>query len=381
MKIGLFTDAYFPIISGVALSVDILAKGLRKRGHEVYIMTNNHDKAVPMDHVLRLGGHKLPMKAMDEFRVGAISRKKIKEITDLNLDIIHCHSEFTMGHLGRKAARKMGIPVVHTYHTMLEEYVHFISKTLAWPLKVGAKYFSRNFANKADCVIFPTVKVQRAFLRYGFKKGSVIIPTGIELTPFLTGEPDLALRKELGFEDGDFITMFLGRVSREKSLKELIDQFAKIKDKKVKLLMVGDGPDRKDFEEQATKLGIRDRLVFTGMIPPKEVPKYYKLADLFLNYSMSETQGLTYIEALSSGVPILVRYDSNLEGVVEEGVNGYTFNTNEEFQILFKTIYENPKIMTNLKRNAQKGMEKYSSEEYARRIEEVYLSCNLKRSD
>ena len=146
MKIGLFTDAYFPIISGVSLSVDILAKKLREKGHEVYIICGEHERAVEDPYVIRIKGYKYPMKGMREYRFTAITRKLIKNIASYHFDLVHCHTEFTMGRIGRRVGRKLHVPVVHTYHTMYEEYVHFVSKTLAGPLRFLAKWYSRKFA-------------------------------------------------------------------------------------------------------------------------------------------------------------------------------------------------------------------------------------------
>ena len=112
--IGLFTDAYFPIIGGVSVSVRTLRDELVKLGHEVFVITNNHDDALEEKNVVRAGGHKLPMKAMGEFRVGKVTKTKVKEISDLNLDIIHCHTEFTMGRLGRRVAKKNHIPICYS---------------------------------------------------------------------------------------------------------------------------------------------------------------------------------------------------------------------------------------------------------------------------
>lgn len=372
MRIGLFTDAYFPIVSGVSLSVDNLANELIKRGHEVYVITNHHEHATPQPYVLRLGGYKLPMKGMHEYRVSKVTRKKVKEVLALGLDIIHCHTEFTMGRLGRRAARIAGIPVVHTYHTMYEDYVHFISKTLAYPLRIVSKYYSRSFANSADHVIFPTIKVKRTFDRYGFTKKGEIIPTGITLQEFLEAPVDSALRTNLGFTKDDIVLLFLGRMSREKSIDVLAREFAKIQDKRVKLLMVGDGPDRGHVEHILEKSGVMDRVVFTGMVRPHEVHQYYKIADLFVNFSVTETQGLTYIESLAAKTPLLVRYDDNLEGVVLPGVNGFTFQSNEEFHSLIQTIISNQDVFDTIKANADHDIQRFSAATYAEKVEAIY---------
>jgi 1,2-diacylglycerol 3-alpha-glucosyltransferase len=378
MKIGLFTDAYYPIISGVSLSVHTLANELIKLGHDVTIITNDHEHAETEKQVLRLGGYRLPMKGLKEYRIGKVTRRKIREIAALNLDIIHCHTEFTMGRLGRKAARKFNIPVVHTYHTMYEDYVHFISKTLVVPLRIASKYYSRSFANSSDAVIFPTIKVKRTFERYGYKKSGHIIPTGIYLEQFrkinYSNHELQVKRQELGFKDDDFVCLFLGRLSREKSIEDLICEFAKIDNNKVYLLLVGGGPDQDLFKQNAEKCGIADRVVFTGMVQPRDVGFYYHLADLFVNFSTTETQGLTYIEALSSGLPLLVKYDDNLEGVVSNGINGFTFDTNDEFASLFQKIYKDSILYNKLQHNANKTMAKFSAQQYAINVAEVYKS-------
>lgn len=376
MRIGLFTDAYFPIIGGVSVSVRTLRDELEKLGHSVYIITNNHDDSVEEHHVIRAGGHKLPMKVMGEFRVGKVTKAKVKEIGKLNLDIVHCHTEFTMGRLGRKVAKKYNLPIVHTYHTMYEDYIHFISKLFARPLRAISKRFSRNFANSVDEVVFPTIKVQKTFDNYGYKKASHIVPTGIYLERFSTSNFNqydiIQLKEKLCLRHDDFVMLFLGRISREKSIEELLRQFAKIKMDKVKLLIVGGGPDSELFKNIVKELGIESKTIFTGMIDPNDVAKYYHLADLFVNFSMTETQGLTYYEALASGVPLIVKYDDNLEGVIIDGVNGFSFNDNNDFVGLVEKVIVDSKLQQKLAKNSCSSVEKFSAVNYAKSIEAIY---------
>ncbi|MBN2604789.1 MAG: glycosyltransferase family 4 protein [Bacilli bacterium] len=378
MRIGLFTDAYYPIISGVSISVDALSKELTKLGHEVFIITNDHDHANIDDHVIRFEGKRLPMKGLHEYRIGKVTNKKVNDIGNLQLDLVHCHTEFTMGRLGRRAAKKFHIPVVHTYHTMYEDYVHFVTKMFALPLRFLAKKYSKWFANSADEVIFPTIKVKNTFDRYGFDKSSHIIPTGIYLEKFrrinYKNNDLLVLSQKLGIEQDDFVLLYLGRMSREKSIDSLICKFAKIseKNKKVKLLLVGGGPDQEYFEEKVNELGMNDSVIFTGMVFPTEVGSYYQIADLFVNFSVTETQGLTYIEALASGLPLLVKYDDNLEGVIENGGNGFSFKDEANFVTLFNKIYSNKVLFNEITNNASRGIEKFSAESYAINVLKIY---------
>jgi 1,2-diacylglycerol 3-alpha-glucosyltransferase len=376
MRIGLFTDAYAPIISGVSISLDILSKELTKLGHEVFVITNKHENAIIVDNILRLGGYKIPMKGMREYRIGKVTNKKVREVRELNLDIVHCHTEFTMGRLGRRVAKKNNIPLVHTYHTMYEDYVHFISKSLVGPLRLISKTYSKSFANSADEVVFPTIKVKRTFDRYGYKKNSHIIPTGIYLEDFnkdkFKKEDISKLREELKIDPNDFIMLFLGRMSREKSVQDLLCQFSKIKNENVKLLLVGGGPDIKYFRNICKKQNIEDKVIFVGMVSPNDVGLYYQLGDLFVNFSVTETQGLTYYEALASGLPVLVKYDDNLEGLVENGYNGYSFTDNDDFVRLFEKIIDDKILFNQISNNSSKAIQKFSAENYAKNIEKIY---------
>lgn len=376
MRVGIFTDSYEPIISGVTVSIKVLEQELRKLGHEVYIVTNEHDNAKDDKYVIRIPGLKLPMKGLKEYRVGKVTKSKVKHVGSLNFDIIHCHTEFTVGRLGRCIARKYNIPLVHTYHTMYEEYVHFVSKTFARSLRFLSKRYFRSFANSADNVIFPTKKVQDRFHEYGYKKDSVIIPTGIYLERFrrinFKQSELIDIRHKYGLNKEDFVLLFLGRISREKSLEDLIRNFSKIGKPNVKLLIVGGGPDEKYFKHIVKELSLESNVVFTGMISREDVPVFYHVSDLFGNFSMTETQGLTYCESLAAGCPVLVKYDKNLDGVVENGVNGYTFNTDEEFLSTFNMIYDNPIVLNKIKAKATHGIERFSGKTYGLRVEQLY---------
>ncbi len=376
MRIGLFTDAYFPIIGGVSVSIRTLRDELEKLGHTVFIITNDHEKSVEENNVIRVIGRKLPMKVMDEFRVGSNKRKDINRIGSLNLDIVHCHTEFKMGILGRRVAKRYNLPLVHTYHTMYEDYIHFITKMFAKPLRFLSKKYSKHFANRADKVIFPTIKVQRTFLDYGYKKESVIVPTGIYLNRFdkqnYPQNEVIMLKEKLGIRHDEFVLLFLGRISREKSIETLIREVAKIKMDKVKLLIVGGGPDSDFFKKVAEEEGISDKVIFTGMINPREVGLYYQVADLFTNFSMSETQGLTYYEALASCVPLLVKYDDNLEEVINQGENGYSFIDDDEFVGLAEKIITDKEVYTHIMSKSCESVEKFSARNYALSVEEIY---------
>lgn len=377
MRIGLFTDTYDPIVSGVVVSLKILKAELEKLGHDVLVFTYEHPMASEDKTIVRFKGHGLPMKSLKEYKISKVTNKLIKEVMKYDLDIVHCHTEFTMGRLGRRAGKKMGIPVVHTYHTMYEDYCHHVTKMFARPLRFASKIYSRRFANSADRVIFPTVKVKKTFDRYGFVKPSVIIPTGIYLDRFrkinFKKKDILALREQYGIKKSDFVWLFLGRLSREKNVSELIKEFSKLNlPKDHKLLIVGGGPDKDIFVKQSEKYNIKESVIFTGMISPNDVPIYYQLGDLFVNFSDTETQGLTFIEALASGLPVLAKYDDNLEGVIVDHFNGLTFNLNSEFKDKYYELVSNKVKFNEITTNASRAIDKFSAQNFAKNVEMVY---------
>jgi len=378
MKIGLFSDSYRPSISGVVISVDTLAKEFMKQGHEVIVITNEHDYAEDEKNVIRYKGARLPMKGLKEYRIHKVTKKKVHEIGKLELDIIHCHTEFTIGRLGRKVARMYNIPVVHTYHTMYEDYIHFVTKLFYYPLRWIAKKYSKKFASSVDEVIFPTVKVKDKFDEYGFRKNSHIIPTGIYLDRFNIETYDdtkiSSFKNEYKIDDTKLNLLFLGRMSREKSVDVLLKEYKKLslKHDDIHLLLVGGGPDLEYFKTLSTGLDLDDRVTFTGMVSPDVVGCFYHLGDIFVNFSTTETQGLTYIEALAANLPIIVKYDTNLEGVIFEGVNGYSFNNDNEFIPLIEKLKEDKNLVEKLALNARATADDFSALNYANKVLNIY---------
>ena len=380
MRIGIFTDAYYPIISGVSMSIDILTTELRKLNHEVVIITFEGKNAVPDDFIVRFKGKALPMNGLKDYKIAKVRKKNIKDLENLNLDIVHVHTEFTMGRIGRKYARKYNVPLVYTYHTMYEEYVHFVSPLFKGVSKRIIRKYCNSFIKSVDQAIFPTIKVKNKFDSFGYNGTPKIIPTGIYLERFrkinFLKKDVSELRDSLGIKPDETVLVFLGRISREKSLDVLITKFSELSkvNNKVKLLVVGGGPDMENFKILIQNLNIEDKVIFTGMVSPKVVALYYQAGDIFVNFSTTETQGLTYIEALASGVPLLVKYDDNLEDVIINGQNGYSFTDDNEFIPLFNKMTSNRLVFDELTNNTTKTIKKFSAENFAKNILETYKS-------
>ncbi len=378
MNIGLFTDTYYPELNGVANSVYLLKKELEKKGHNVYVITTKSPEA-PMNEK---GVFRVPSKAcsfVPERRIGLMYHPKIAlKIHKMKLDIIHTNTEFAIGMFGRIMAKELFVPVVHTYHTIYEDYTHYIKKYISKEdrAKKFAQMYSKFSVRGAEELIVPTEKVAELMERYGVRPDINVIPTGIDLSRFGvrdTIEQKEKLKQTLGIPKDNKVVLYLGRVSQEKNIDEVMKYLDAYMShyKNVTFLIVGDGPYRTVLEKNAKTLTHRKQIVFAGAKPWDEITHYYQLADVFVSASTSETQGLTYIEALASGVPIVARRDRCLEDVLLQGENGYTFEDESTF------IYGIDNVLWNVdgidySKNAIDSVEKFSTEKFAAKVENIY---------
>ena len=391
MRIGLFTDQYYPQISGVVTSIKMLYEGLEALGHECFIFTSfdeafENEPELKSKKVINFPGRPYPIKVVKDYRYTLTHKKFVKVVKEYNLDIIHVHTEFNIAKIAKVASKKLGIPVVHTFHTSWKDYIKYIFPRLdkvchgflVWLLR---KLFTKPISKVSLIEILPTKKVRNDLKVYGMKAPTRIVPTGIELSRFdknnFTKEQIADLKAKLGIKETDFVFMYVGRTSKEKDIPVIMDGFkaAFNNDPNIKLLVVGGGPYLGEIQDHAKKIDIMDQTIFTDLVPWTEVPMYYQIGDIFCNASQSETQGLTYIEALSSEIPVLVRKDECIEEVITHEYNGYTFETHEELVYYMKKVVENKEVLDTLRINTLESVKKYSKEEFTNNILEVYVEA------
>lgn len=339
MRVGLFTDTYFPQVSGVATSIRTLKEELEKEGHEVYIFTttDKHVKRFEDPTIIRLPS--VPFVSFTDRRVvyrGLISSYKIAK--EYHLDIIHTQTEFSLGLLGKMVGKALRIPVVHTYHTQYEDYVSYIANgKIIRPSMV--KPLLRGYLKDLDGVICPSRIVLNLLEGYEVTIPKRVIPTGIALENYvredIKKEDVAALRKELAISDDETMLLSLSRVSYEKNIQAIIHQLPAVlsENSRIKLVIVGDGPYLQALKELAVSLGVEDHVVFTGMIAHDQVGLYYKACDFFISASTSETQGLTYIESLASGKPIIAHGNPYLDDLITDKMFGTLYYAESELSM------------------------------------------------
>lgn len=382
MRIGIFTDTYPPHINGVATSVSMLERALRKKGHTVYIVTVNPDNLsynFENDNIIRIPG--IPTGIYDYRLSGIYPIKAANKVRKLNLDIIHSHTEFGIGIFARIMAKQLDIPLVHTYHTMYEDYIHYITK--GYFDKSGKKiveHLTKFYCEKtASELIVPTKKTYDLMKeKYKFDCNVHIIPTGIEIEKFYKENVDQKkvqeLKKKLDIAKDDFVILYVGRIASEKSIDVLINNQVQIvkKNKKCKLIIVGNGPDLESLEELSEKLKMDKYIIFVGKVPWNEVGLYYNMADVFTTASHTETQGLTVIEAMAASIPVVALDDEAFNTIVINDLNGYLFKDNKDYCNYMEKLMNDSKKRIKMGKQARLSSDPYSSKYYAERVLDVY---------
>ena len=376
MKILLTSDWFFPAVNGVVTSVVNLRKGLEARGHEVRILTLSQTAhSYTEDQVTYIGSVSAGM-IYPGARMRAVSGSKwIRELVEWKPDIVHSNCEFSTFWMAKRIAAQLEIPLVHTYHTIYEDYLHYISQRGIWGRQMVSR-LSCWIAGQTDCMIAPTEKVRQLLVGYGIAKPLYVIPTGIEQACFSERrrvEERSLVRREWNIGEDCTLLVFVGRLAKEKKCEELVDAMKRFRGRAVMLLMVGDGPCRDELEQQVRGLGLENQIIFTGMVPPSMVSRYYHAGDLFVSASTSETQGLTYLEALSAGLPMLCRADFCLQNVLFDGKNGWQYQTQEDFQDCLEMFLRSEMSKEQMRKNALEVGRHFSIPVFSKMTEKMYL--------
>jgi 1,2-diacylglycerol 3-alpha-glucosyltransferase len=365
-------------MNGVITSINTLYRELEARGHKVFIFTtSNPNYKEPSPNIFKLPS--MPFVFFPAYRVALFYPPKlIFNMRKFNLDIVHTQTEFSVGMFGKFVSEFLKIPMIHTYHTMYEDYLHYVFHGNLITPKVAQK-FSKLFCNRAQMVIAPTYKTKKILTNYGVTKPIEVIPTGIKLDIFTNTNDTVIktinnIRYKLNISKDSFIMLFLGRVAQEKSIDVIINQMHTIINKipNAKLLIVGTGLYLDTLKQLVCKLKLENIIIFVGEVPWEDVNLYYKLADVFITASTSETQGLTYIEAIASGVPVVARNDDSIKDIIINHVSGYLFEDPNEIPNIIFSIKNNTLLKNKIINNALKCIDKYSDKRFALDIESTY---------
>ena len=374
LTVGMFSDSYLPEQNGVAASVVVAARALRRRGHRVIVVAPAHGAAVDEDpDVFRFHSASFPF--YPQLRMAfPLPAKLLTSLPHMPFDVIHCHSFFFVGCLGAYLAQRRGTPLVFTYHTRFTKYTHYVPLNPAFT-ESRFVWLSREFSNRCDRIIAPTRFTADELNGYGVSKPIDVLPTGVDLSMF---EGGCTQPETLRARSGGPIALYAGRLGKEKNLDLVLDAFALVAARlpRARLVIAGEGPYEAELRRRAESLPCAQSIEFTGALEKPDLGAWYRAADAFVFASTTETQGLVLVEALSHGVPVVAVDCPVSREVVGRGKAGTLVGaTPQAFaDALERALTTDATARTANAAAARVAAEPYAMDAIGERLEAIYLT-------
>jgi len=322
MRIGMMVDTYKPYVSGVTNHVDLHKRALERAGHEVYVFTfGDEDQQDEEPRIVRSPG--VPL-ADTGFYLSLRYKTKHKKLLQ-TMDVAHVHHPFLSGRLALNYCRSERIPIVFTNHSrydlLAQAYLPLMPDEVSHSL---LQAYMPDFCEAVDLVISPSESMVKILRELEVKSHIEVIPNGVDLQKFRDAKP--FPRAQFGFSDEDILLVYAGRIAPEKNLSFLLQSFAGIAQMLPNLYLLIVGGGKRQFEEEfqhlIRELGMGNRVHSTGMIAYGDIPSYLAMGDIFVTTSVSETFGMTTVEAMSVGLPIMGIDAAGTSDLVEDGKTG-----------------------------------------------------------
>lgn len=382
MNIALFSDSYLPTKSGIVTVVIQLRQILEQMGHHVVIVTVDAgpDGQVEDDTcVLRVPSLHSPVG--DDQYMGFPRRRRVIEfLKKNNIQIIHSHTEFFLGHMANVAGKKLKIPVIATTHTMWEDYYkYYLMLGKLIPRKVIRKVVQRIY--KKFYAFINVSQKAHDYFRKPFilpKIPSAIIPNAIDAKHFAgekaTEQQKKELKNSLGIGENDRVILYVGRIVSEKRLDELLDVVIRTVNKRAdtKMVFVGSGDREEALRNKVKELGLSDKIIFTGFIDWNKLYIYYNIADVFVTVSLSEMHSMTILEALSQGVPVVCRKDTSFSDTVFHGIDGFFALSDKEVDDYLIKILNDSELGAKMGKEAFEVSQRFTLDIHGRRTVAFY---------
>ena len=306
MRVLMVSDVYFPRVNGVSTSIETFRQALSAEGVEVRLVVPRYGDEPEADGIVRVPGRAVPRDPEDRLASWPALRDAVRREAG-GCDLVHVQTPFLAHYAGVSAARRLGKPVIATYHTLFEEYLHHYAPFLpaAW-LRGLARRLSRGQCNALDAVVVPSSAMRERLGQYGVNAPMHVLPTGIPVARFTDGD-GRRFRERHGLADQP-CALFVGRVAFEKNIDFLIDSLALARREvpNLILLVTGEGPAERALRRKVDALGLGGAVRFVGYLDrAHDLPDCYAAADCFVFASRTETQGLVLLEAMAMGLPVV----------------------------------------------------------------------------
>jgi len=396
MKIVMFTDAYWPRVNGVTVSVDSFSRALVKEGHDVLIICSSYpedaNNPISLQKDLQIQKEpktvripSIPAFISKEDRIANFGKMNwvFKKVDDFNPDVVHINTEMMVAEFGFWYARTHNLPVVYTFHTMWEDYApNYFPIFPAFMVRFVIRRIQKNVLRRTYRLIVPTPQIEQTVQKYKFELKTFLLPTGIDIKLFEHDEASiLFFRKKLEYLfpllKEKRILLFAGRIGKEKNIGFLLNILPEIvaKHPDVVLLMAGSGPELEYYREKTKRMGLEKNCIFTGYFDRSDLALVYAVSSIFVFPSLTDTQGLVTLEAMLSGTPVVAIGALGTLTVMGGDNGGFMVkNDKAEFTGRVLELLENQELHRIKSQEAKKHARAWSIEELTKKLITLYQS-------
>jgi 1,2-diacylglycerol 3-alpha-glucosyltransferase len=378
MRILMISDVYFPRINGVSTSIQTFRRGLHAAGHETFLIAPEYPAGASANEegILRVPSRYLPRDPEDRaMKLGAIGALR-PQLERLEPDLVHIQTPFIAHYQGTALARALRIPVIESYHTYFEEYLHHYVPLMPRALmRFAARRFTVSQCNVLDALVVPSQAMEQALLDYGVRCPMHIIPTGMEMERFAGGD-GARFRAQLGIAPEQPVLVHVGRIAHEKNIEFLFRMFALVMRAKpgAVLIVAGEGPALNSCKAYVRALGVERQVRFVGYLArERELLDCYRAGDLFVFSSTTETQGLVLLEAMALGVPVVSTAHMGTADIVKPQRGAHVAPDDEaEFASIVVRLLEDPARRAAMSAEARAYAATWSASAMADRLAGLY---------
>lgn len=377
MHIAHFTNTYYPVISGVVRSVSSFRKALSELGHNVFVFAQNEPNYEDNEpFIFRYPA--LDLGLPGDFPATIPFSPTIDYLFPaLKVDVIHSHHPVLLGQAAANKAKEHDLPLVFTFHTRYRDYSHYfpVSQEIVQEfVKNTIDSWLRVYMRRCHHIVVPSESIREILVaEYGVEAMTTVVPTGIDLQPYQDAS-GRAIRQKHGWE-GETILISVSRLAKEKNWDRLLEAVSMVmrSHEGIRLVILGDGPYRKELDKRAEELGIAERVAFTGKVQFAEVPNYLKAADMFCFASLTETQGLVTLEAMAAGLPVVAVEATGTRDVIKHGEDGFlTPDDSHALAEAISKVLADQDLMARLKEASFKKAQAYAIDLQAKKLLDVY---------
>ncbi|MDD3815832.1 MAG: glycosyltransferase [Desulfocapsaceae bacterium] len=322
MNIMMMTNTFTPHVGGVARSVETFTAAYRRQGHRVMVVAPKFEKKDEdeMD-VVRIPAIQ-HFNGSDFSVVLPVHAPLTLAVERFRPDIIHSHHPFLLGGTALRLARRHGLPLIFTHHTMYEQYTHYVPGD-SRAMKQFVIQLATSYANLCDLVFAPSQSVAKVLQGRGVYTPIEVVATGVDVEAFAQGSGP-GFRAAMALPADALVIGHLGRLAPEKNLEFLATAVAAYlqTDSRAHFLLIGSGPSVQIIQQIFARENLTSRLHHVTLLEQPLLASAYQAMDIFAFASRSETQGMVLTEAMAAGVPVVALDAPGVREVVVDGVNG-----------------------------------------------------------